>query len=69
METELDKLHWFTSSFSASGACVEVAHLPRGGVGVRDSKDRGKTPQVYTRRAWEAFLADAKNGAFDLPLA
>ena len=72
METDLDSpdsLHWFTSSFSASGACVEVAHLPGGGVAVRDSKDRGGASHLYTRRAWEAFLADAKNGAFDLPLA
>jgi Domain of unknown function (DUF397) len=69
METELDKLRWFTSSFSASGACVEVAHLPGGGVGVRDSKDRGKAPHIYTQRAWEAFLARARNGEFDLPLA
>jgi Domain of unknown function (DUF397) len=69
METDLDSLHWFTSSFSASGACVEVAHLPGGGVAVRDSKDRGRISHVYTRLAWEAFLAGAKNGAFDLPPA
>jgi hypothetical protein len=69
METDLDSLHWFTSSFSASGACVEVAHLPGGGVAVRDSKDRGGASHVYTRLAWEAFLADAKSGAFDLPVA
>jgi hypothetical protein len=69
METGLDNLHWFTSSASASGACVEVAHLPGGGVAVRDSKDRDKAPHVYTRREWEAFLVGAKNGEFDLPVA
>jgi hypothetical protein len=69
MDTDLANLHWFKSSASAAGNCVEVAHLPGGGVAVRDSKDRSKTPHVYTRGEWEAFLAGAKNGEFDLPLA
>ena len=69
MEGQLNDLHWFKSSASASGACVEVAHLPGGDVAVRDSKDRAKAPHVYTRRAWEAFLTGAKNGEFDLPAA
>ena len=51
------------------GRCVEIAHLPGGGVAVRDSKDRAKTPHVYTRGEWEAFLIGAKKGEFDLPLA
>jgi hypothetical protein len=69
MELSLGDLHWFKSSASAAGNCVEIAHLPGGGVAVRDSKDRAKTPHVYTRREWEAFLIGAKNGEFDLPLA
>jgi hypothetical protein len=69
METGQDNLHWFKSSFSASGSCVEVAHLPGGGVAVRDSKDRGKAAHVYTRREWEAFMAGVRNGEFDPPLA
>ncbi len=69
MDRDLTNLHWFKSSASAAGNCVEVAHLPGGGVAVRDSKDRGKTPHVYTRTEWEAFLVGAKNGEFDLPLA
>jgi Domain of unknown function (DUF397) len=69
MESNLGDLHWFKSSFSAAGNCVEVAHLPGGDVAVRDSKDRAKTAHVYTRSEWEAFLAGAKNGEFDLPLA
>jgi hypothetical protein len=68
MEIDLSNLRWFKSSASASGACVEVAHLPGGGVAVRDSKDRSKAPHVYTRREWEAFLIGAKNGEFDVPL-
>jgi hypothetical protein len=69
METDLSNLHWFKSSASASGNCVEVAHLPGGGVAVRDSKNRDRAPHVYTRHEWEAFLMGAKNGEFDLPLA
>ncbi len=69
METDLSNLYWFKSSASASGNCVEVAHLPGGAVAVRDSKNRDKAPHVYTRAEWEAFLIGAKNGEFDLPLA
>ena len=68
MEIVLSNLRWFKSSASASGACVEVAHLPGGGVAVRDSKDRSNAPHVYTRREWEAFVIGVKNGEFDVPL-
>lgn len=60
-------IRWFKSSFSGSGGCVEVAHLPEGGVALRDTKDRGKAPHVYNRHEWEAFLMGVKNGEFDLP--
>jgi uncharacterized protein DUF397 len=69
MEIDQAKLHWFKSSFSAAGNCVEVAHMPGGGVALRDSKDRVKEPHVYTRGEWEAFLKGAKNGEFDLPIS
>jgi uncharacterized protein DUF397 len=68
METDLSNLRWFKSTASASGACVEVAHLPDGGVAVRDSKDRSNAPHVYTRREWQAFVIGVKNGEFDVPL-
>jgi hypothetical protein len=65
MDTDLTELHWFKSSASAAGNCVEVARLPGGGVAVRDSKDRARALHVYTRSEWEAFLAGVKNGEFD----
>lgn len=68
METNLSGLRWFKSSASSTGGCVEVAHLPEGGVAVRDSKDRAAAPHVYTRREWECFLIGAKSGEFDLPV-
>jgi hypothetical protein len=67
MDLDLTGLHWFKSSASSAGGCVEVAHLPQGGVAVRDTKDRAKAPHIYTRHEWEAFLIGAKNGEFDLP--
>jgi hypothetical protein len=69
MEMETGNLRWFKSSASAAGSCVEVAHLPGGGVAVRDTKDRSKAPHVYTSTEWDAFLVGAKNGEFDLPMA
>ncbi len=69
MKKDLTKLRWFKSSASSSGACVEVAHLPEGGVALRDTKDRSLAPHFYTREEWAAFLVGAKNGEFDLPVA
>jgi hypothetical protein len=69
MEPNDGDLQWFKSSYSAAGNCVEVAHLPGGGVALRDSKDRAKAAHVYTRSEWEAFLAGARDGEFDLPRA
>jgi Domain of unknown function (DUF397) len=67
-DIDLGNLKWFKSSFSAAGACVEVAHLPnQAGVAVRDSKDRSRPPHFYTTDEWNAFLAGAKAGEFDLP--
>ena len=67
MKADTDSLYWLKSSTSAAGNCVEVAHLPGGGVAVRDSKNHARAALVCTRREWEAFLAGARNGEFDLP--
>jgi hypothetical protein len=46
---------------------VEFTRLEDGWVGVRDTKDLGKGPVLFfTRPEWEAFLAGAKHGEFDL---
>jgi hypothetical protein len=67
MNADLTGLRWFKSSASSTNGCVEVAHLPEGGVAVRDTKDRGKSPHVFTSHEWECFLTGAKNGEFDPP--
>jgi len=64
----IDRLPWRKSSFSGSngGACVEVAQLPDGGRAVRDSKNPDGARLAFTPDEWRAFIAGAKDGAFDL---
>lgn len=61
---ELAVSDWRKSSFSGPNNCVEVAHL-RGRVAVRDSKNPGGSPLVFSAEAWATFLAGAKSGEFD----
>ena len=57
---------WIKSSFSyANGDCVEVASLPDGGIGVRDSKDTAGPVLQFTHSEWQAFIGGARNGEFD----
>jgi hypothetical protein len=59
-------LSWIKSSLSFSNSnCVEVASLPNGGVGVRDSKDPCGPVLRFTPDEWHAFLGGARNGEFD----
>jgi Domain of unknown function (DUF397) len=58
--------HWVKSSLSFSnGNCVEVAALPGGGIGVRNSRDRGGAVLAFTPDEWHAFLGGVRNGEFD----
>jgi hypothetical protein len=58
--------HWIKSSLSFSNSnCVEVASLPDGEVGVRDSKDREGPVLVFTPGEWHAFLGGVQNGEFN----
>lgn len=54
---------WVRSSFSfANGNCVEVASLPGGSVGIRDSRDPGGPVLRFTRAEWAAFLGGTRRG-------
>ncbi len=58
--------HWVKSSLSfANGDCVEVAILPGGRIGVRDSKDAEGPVLRFTSSEWTAFIDGVRNGEFD----
>ncbi len=58
--------NWVKSSLSfANGNCVEVAGLPDGGVGVRNSRDSEGLVLRFTPDEWHAFLGGVRNGEFD----
>jgi len=65
-ELDWSRATWRKSIHSDTGGCVEVAFVD-GHVGVRDTKDAGAGPiLVFTPYEWNAFLAGARNGEFDL---
>jgi len=58
--------YWIKSSLSyANGNCVEVASLPGGKIGVRNSRDSGGPVLRFTPDEWHAFLGGVRNGEFD----
>ena len=57
---------WIKSSLShANGNCVEVADLPGGQVGMRDSKNASGPVLRFPSEEWRAFLHGVRNGEFD----
>jgi hypothetical protein len=61
--------HWKKSSWSShAGNCVEVAALPEGVIGVRDSKETGADRVVlaFSCADWDCFLTGVRAGEFDL---
>lgn len=55
-----DSLTWVTSSYSATGNCVEVAI--RDDVLVRDTKDRRGTVLRFAPEVWRRFAGQIKAG-------
>jgi hypothetical protein len=63
---DLPQAHWFKSSRSKeSTACVEIAHLTDGSVGVRDSKNQTGPALVFTPEEWDAFNTSIQHGGLD----
>ncbi|WP_040815513.1 DUF397 domain-containing protein [Nocardia concava] len=57
MSTNASATQWFKSSYSESGGnCVEVAWLPGGKVGIRDSKHPTGPTLAFTPSEWSTFL-------------
>lgn len=65
-----EHIDWFKSSHSQDGnACVETSKslLPQGKVPVKDSKGPDTDPYlVFEVAAFTAFIADVKDGRYDL---
>jgi hypothetical protein len=49
----------------ANGNCVEVADLPGGEIGVRNSRNSAGPVLRFTSDEWHAFLGGVRNGEFD----
>jgi hypothetical protein len=57
---------WIKSSLSfANSNCVEVADLPDGTIGVRDSKNPQGPVLRFSTGEWHAFVQGARNGEPD----
>ena len=59
-----EDLQWRRSRRCASNGCVEAAESGQL-VLVRDSKNPGIAPFVFTRAEWEVFVAGVRDGEFD----
>jgi hypothetical protein len=63
---EAGDLQWRKARRSVgNGACVEVARA-NGQVFIRDSQNQSGPVVSYSGSSWRSFLADAKQGQFDL---
>jgi Domain of unknown function (DUF397) len=63
---EPDGVHWVKSSQCGdSYACVEVATLPDGMVGVRAGASPAGPVLRFTPAEWQAFTAGVRAGEFD----
>ncbi|WP_216896286.1 DUF397 domain-containing protein [Nocardia alni] len=66
MSYDLSQAHWFKSSRSKEAtACVEIAHIGAGMVGVRDSKNPTGPALVFTPDEWDTFTNSLRNARFD----
>ena len=65
-QPENSGFNWVKSSLSfANGNCVEVASLPDGEIGVRNSRESEGAVLRFTSDEWHAFLGGVRNGEFD----
>jgi hypothetical protein len=55
--TELDRIAWRTSSYSAKTNCVQVGWAEQAGIAVRDTKHRTGPMLAFDTSQWRAFLA------------
>ena len=66
--TDLSQAIWRKARRSAhNGGCVEIAANPNGMTAVQNSKRPEGGAHVVARTAFAAFLADVKDGRYDMP--
>jgi Domain of unknown function (DUF397) len=64
----VQQITWIKSTRSFSNSnCVEIARLPGGHIGVRDSKSPHGPVLRFTTAQWDTFTAGVRNGDFDHP--
>ncbi|MEV7970920.1 Scr1 family TA system antitoxin-like transcriptional regulator [Sphaerisporangium sp. NPDC088356] len=65
LNEELTAATWSKSTFSggSGGNCVEVAHLPGGRIGVRDSKKPSGPALIFTPGEWAAFTKGVQSAS------
>jgi hypothetical protein len=65
--TDLSQAVWRKATLSAhNGGCVEVAANLTGVAAIRDSKRPEGGAHIVARTAFAEFLADARQGRYDL---
>ena len=66
-DLDLTKAKWLKPkrSYTRENECVEVAFVDDA-IAVRNSKDPAGPVLVFTRGEWDAFVAGAKDGEFDV---
>jgi hypothetical protein len=63
---ELANATWHKASKSStSNGCVEIAHVGDDWTAVRDSKNPGREPLLFTPHEWDCFLDGALKGEFN----
>ncbi|MFI9414819.1 DUF397 domain-containing protein [Nocardia gamkensis] len=68
MNTDRSEAKWFKSSYSgADKACVEIAFLAEGHIGVRDSKNPTGPALMFTPGEWDVFTVGMADGEFKHP--
>ena len=63
---DFSTLEWRVSSRCNNGSCVEIARLPGGGVGMRDSKDKSGPVLEFTVAEFRDFIDGIKDGSLGL---
>lgn len=62
---DISGVEWLSAPDAPEEERVEIAYLPGGGVGMRNSADPD-TVLRFTDAEWEAFVLGARDGEFDI---